>query len=97
MVTKQMPAYSVRGDEEVMMYPTDCTSADASPSCLQVKHRLGSSTVELFFLSALLPSAIIEHMPPSLFVTDLVQRNRYDIRRHTLGNCSRLARDKSDQ
>ena len=43
---------------------------------LQVKHRLGSSTVELFFLSALLPKAVIEHMPPSLFVTDLVQRNR---------------------
>jgi hypothetical protein len=46
------------------------------PIRLQVKHRLGSSTVELFFLSALLPKAVIEHMPPSLFVTDLVQRNR---------------------
>lgn len=33
--------------------------------------------MELFFLSALLPAAVIEHMPPSLFVTDLVQRNRF--------------------
>lgn len=47
-----------------------------APAALQVKHRLGSSTVELFFLSALLPTVVIEHMPPSLFVTDLVQRNR---------------------
>lgn len=51
--------------------------ADSAILCVQVKHRLGSSTVELFFLSALLPKAVIEHMPPSLFVTDLVQRNRY--------------------
>lgn len=54
----------------------------------KVKHRLGSSTVELFFLSALLPTVVIEHMPPSLFVTDLVQRNSLAIgSEHTVIRC----------
>lgn len=54
----------------------------------KVKHRLGSSTVELFFLSALLPTAVIEHMPPNLFVTDLVQRSSLAIgSEHTVIRC----------
>ena len=37
----------------------------------KVKHRLGDSTVELFYLSALVPTDIAEQMPPTLFVTEL--------------------------
>ncbi len=36
-----------------------------------MKHRLGDSTVELFYLSALIPTDIAEQMPPTLFVTEL--------------------------
>ena len=37
----------------------------------KVKHRLGDSTVELFYLSALVPTNIAEQMPTTLFVTEL--------------------------
>ena len=36
-----------------------------------MKHRLGDSTVELFYLSALIPADIAEQMPTTLFVTEL--------------------------
>jgi hypothetical protein len=67
---------------------TDGGTENSSYWAGKVKHRLGSSTVELFFLSALLPAAVIEHMPPSLFVTDLVQRNSLAIgSEHTVIRC----------
>ncbi len=37
----------------------------------KVKHRLGDSTVELFYLSALIPADTAEQMPTTLFVTEL--------------------------
>ena len=37
----------------------------------KVKHRLGDSTVELFFLSAMVPTDVAEQMPTTLFVTEL--------------------------
>ena len=37
----------------------------------KVKHRLGDSTVELFYLSALVPADVAEQMPTTLFVTEL--------------------------
>ena len=45
----------------------------------KVKHRLGSSTVELFYLSALIPDDLLEQMPPTLFVTELAQVSCSDV------------------
>ena len=47
------------------------TEAGISRWSGKVKHRLGDSTVELFYLSALVPADIAEQMPTTLFVTEL--------------------------
>lgn len=54
----------------------------------KVKHKLGTSVVELFFLSVILPSPVIQHMPLTLYVTDLVQRSSLSLdKAHSVVRC----------
>ena len=57
----------MKGNKAVVQHP----EAGCSRWSGKVKHRLGDSTVELFYLSALIPADTAEQMPTTLFVTEL--------------------------
>lgn len=52
-----------------------------------VKHRLGSSIVDLFYMTALIPEKYLEQFPPSLFVTSLATQKDVKLGRHFVMRC----------
>ena len=53
----------------------------------KVKHRLGSSIVDLFYMTALIPEKYLEQFPPSLFVTSLATQKDVKLGRHFVMRC----------
>ena len=53
----------------------------------KVKHRLGSSTVDLFYMTALIPEKYLEQFPPTLFVTSLATQKDVRLGRHFVMRC----------
>ena len=53
----------------------------------RVKHRFGSSTVELFHMTALLPEKNQEQFPPTLFVTELATQRDVKLGEHYVMRC----------
>ena len=73
---------------------TRASSADLDQGSMQtalwsgkVKHRLGSSTVDLFYMTALIPEKYLEQFPPSLFVTSLATQKDVRLGRHFVMRC----------
>ena len=69
-------------------------AADSSPEAPKlalwsgrVKHRFGSSTVELFHMTALLPEKNQEQFPPTLFVTELATQRDVKLGEHYVMRC----------
>lgn len=70
------------------------SSADLDQGSMQtalwsgkVKHRLGSSIVDLFYMTALIPEKYLEQFPPSLFVTSLATQKDVKLGRHFVMRC----------
>ena len=53
----------------------------------KVKHKLGSSTVDLFYMTALIPQKFLEQFPPTLFVTSLATQKDVKLGRHFVMRC----------
>ena len=53
----------------------------------KVKHRLGASTVDLFYMTALIPEKYLEQFPPTLFVTSLATQKDVKLGRHFVMRC----------
>ena len=53
----------------------------------KVKHRLGNSTVDLFYMTALIPETYLEQFPPTLFVTSLATQKDVKLGRHFVMRC----------
>ena len=53
----------------------------------KVKHRLGNSTVDLFYMTALIPEKYLEQFPPTLFVTSLATQKDVKLGRHYVMRC----------
>ncbi|KAK9805568.1 hypothetical protein WJX72_005675 [[Myrmecia] bisecta] len=53
-----------------------------------VKHKLGESTVELFYMTALVPEKFLEQLPPTLFVSELANRNNVKLGKHYVMRCN---------
>ena len=53
----------------------------------KVKHRLGASTVDLFYMTALIPEKYLEQFPPTLFVTSLATQRDVKLGRHFVMRC----------
>jgi hypothetical protein len=53
----------------------------------KVKHKLGMSTAELFYLTALIPERYLEQFPPTLFVSELANRATVQLGRHYVMRC----------
>ncbi len=53
----------------------------------KVKHKLGHSTVDLFYMTALIPEKYLEQFPPTLFVTSLATQKDVKLGRHFVMRC----------
>jgi hypothetical protein len=53
----------------------------------KVKHKLGSSTVELFVMTCLIPEKYLEQMPPTLYATELAPQRDVKLGRHYVMRC----------
>lgn len=53
----------------------------------KVKHKLGKSTVDLFYMTALIPEQYLEQFPPSLYVTSLATQKDVKLGRHFVMRC----------
>lgn len=55
---------------------------------VQIKHRHDNSTVELMCCTLLMPTHLLEHFPPTIFVSSLTKRNAIKLGRHYALRCS---------
>lgn len=53
----------------------------------KVKHKLGHSVVDLFYMTALIPEKYLEQFPPTLFVTSLATQKDVKLGRHFVMRC----------
>ena len=53
----------------------------------KVKHKLGHSIVDLFYMTALIPEKYLEQFPPTLFVTSLATQKDVKLGRHFVMRC----------
>ncbi len=78
MITPKHPSYYIPLITPLLLHP----------SLLQIKHRHNDSIVEVFCLTALIPMHLLEHFPPTIFITSFAKRSAIKLGRNYPVRCS---------